>query len=69
MPKESGPQPPKEGRSKLNRIDRGFVFMMGPEVKTKEENTNFHYKLAKVISFLNREIHLRFEFTIKPKEN
>lgn len=62
-------RPPKEGQSKLNKIDRGFIFMMSPEVNTKEEKTNFQYKLAKVVSFLNKEIHLRFEFTIKPKEN
>jgi hypothetical protein len=68
MPKESAPQPPKEGQSKLNNVDRGFIFMMSPEVNTKEEKTNFQYKLAKVISFFNKEINLRFEFTIKPKE-
>ena len=68
MPKEKGPQPPKDGPSNLNNVDRGFIFMMGPEVKKKEEKTNFHYKLAKVISFLNQEIHFRLEFLIKPKE-
>lgn len=68
MPKESVPQPPKEGQSKLNKVDRGFIFMMQPKITKKEEKTNFHYKMAKVISFLNKEIHFRLEFLIKPKE-
>jgi ABC-type enterochelin transport system ATPase subunit len=54
--------------SKLNRADRGFVFMMGPEITEKEEKTSFHYKLAKVVSFLNQEITFRLELKIKPKE-
>lgn len=61
-------QPPEGERSKLNKIDRGFIFMMAQEQNKKEEKVSFQYKLAKVISFLNREIHLRFEFLIKPKE-
>lgn len=59
---------PEGELSKLNKIDRGFIFMMGQEVNKKEEKTNFQYKLAKVISFLNQEIHFRLELTIKPKE-
>lgn len=68
MPKEKEPQRPKDASLNLNKIDRGFIFMMNPKVDKKEEKTNFHYKLAKVISFLNQEIHFRFEFSIKPKE-
>jgi hypothetical protein len=42
--------------------------MMGPEITEKEEKTSFHYKLAKVVSFLNQEITFRLELKIKPKE-
>ena len=54
-------------RKNLNNLDRGFMFMLGPENTTKEDPTNFSLKLAKVFSFLNKEIHFRFEFSIKPK--
>lgn len=58
----------KDGLLGLNKIDRGFVFMMDPKIIKKEEKTSFHYKLAKVASFLNQEITFRLELKIKPKE-
>ena len=62
-------QQPKEGQSSLNKIDRGFVFMMDPEDRKQEDQkTNFNYKLAKVVSFFNQEISFRLELIIKPKE-
>jgi hypothetical protein len=42
--------------------------MMDPKIIKKEEKTSFHYKLAKVVSFLNQEITFRLELKIKPKE-
>jgi hypothetical protein len=41
---------------------------MDPEITKKEEKPSFHYKLAKVVSFLNQEITFRLELKIKPKE-
>jgi hypothetical protein len=57
----------KQVPPKLNKVDRGFIFMMGPEIK-KEGKSNFHYKVAKVISLLNKEIIFRLELIINSKE-
>lgn len=69
MPKENEKQPQsKNEKSSLNKVDRGFLFMMAnPKITEKEEKTNFKLKSAKMISFFGKEIHLSFEFTIKPK--
>ena len=58
----------KPSEQTLNKLDRGFIFMLSPEITKKEEKPSFHYKLAKVVSFLNQEITFRLELKIKPKE-
>lgn len=60
--------PRKNQEKSLNNIDRGFLFMQGPEIRQKEEIPNLSLKIAKVGQFLQKEIIFRFEFTIKPKE-
>jgi hypothetical protein len=54
----------KENLAPLNKIDRGLQFML---YTNKKEDAIFNILFDKMVTLFNKEIHLRFEFQIKPK--
>jgi len=65
----------EEEKNNLNNIDphinRGFMLMLQQNSR-KEENSSkpksFHIRFCKLLSFLSREIHLDFDFSIDMKK-
>jgi hypothetical protein len=54
----------KNQNDQLNKVDRGLQFML--HSKLKEEHI-FSLIWGKMVTFFDKEYHLRFEFYIKPK--
>jgi hypothetical protein len=61
-------KPPKGEQSNLNNVDRGFAFMLGPEIIKKEEKIFFNFNLSKVISFFRKQIHFCLTLKITSQE-
>lgn len=56
----------QEGGQKL-KLNRGMEFMLRNKKQRKEGIFNF--RIAKVVSFFSREIHLKFEIKITQKHS
>lgn len=55
------------GERKL-KLNRGMEFMLRPKKQKKQEGL-FNFRIAKVVSFFSKEIHLKIELKITKKHS